>query len=46
VEGLPALYRMRWENIERDSLDWSYQRSDDGGESWITLWAIEYSRVL
>jgi hypothetical protein len=46
VEGLPALYRMRWENIERDSLDWSYQRSDDGGESWTTLWAMEYSRVL
>jgi hypothetical protein len=46
VEGLPALYRMRWENIERDALDWSYQRSADGGETWTTVWAIEYSRVL
>jgi hypothetical protein len=28
---------MRWENIERDSLDWSYERSDDGGETWTEL---------
>jgi hypothetical protein len=46
VEGEPVLFRMRWENIERDSLDWSYQRSDDDGDSWTTLWAIAYSRVL
>jgi hypothetical protein len=37
---------MRWENIERDSLDWSYERSDDDGDSWTTLWAIAYQRVL
>jgi hypothetical protein len=46
VDGVPALFRMRWENIERDSLDWSWQRSDDGGETWTSLWEIEYSRVL
>ncbi len=46
VDGAPALFRARWENIERDSLDWIYQRSDDGGDSWTTLWAIAYSRVL
>ena len=46
VEGSLALFRMRWENIERDSLDWSWQRSDDGGETWTSLWEIEYSRVL
>ena len=46
VDGIPALFRMRWENIERDSLDWSWQRSDDGGETWTSLWEIGYSRVL
>ena len=42
----PGVFRMRWENIERDSLDWSWQRSDDGGETWTSLWEIEYRRVL
>ena len=37
VEGSLALFRMRWENIERDSLDWSWQRSDDDGETWTSL---------
>jgi hypothetical protein len=46
VDGAPAVFRMRWENIEPNSLDWSWQRSVDGGETWTTLWAIEYSRVL
>jgi hypothetical protein len=46
VDGAPAVFRMRWENIERDSLDWSWQRSDDGGDTWVSLWEIEYTRVL
>ena len=46
VDGAPAIFRMRWENIERESLDWSWQRSDDDGETWTSLWEIEYSRVL
>ena len=46
VDGAPALFRMRWENIEADRLDWSWQRSDDGGETWTSLWELEYSRVL
>lgn len=46
VDGSPALFRVRWENIERDALDWSWQRSDDGGETWTSLWELEYSRVL
>jgi hypothetical protein len=40
-----TVFRRRWENIERDSLEWSWQRSDDG-ETWQPLWQIEYSRVL
>jgi len=46
VDGAPAIFRMRWENIERESFDWSWQRSDDDGETWTSLWEIEYSRVL
>lgn len=26
--------------------DWSWQRSDDGGETWNTLWELEYARVV
>ena len=46
LDGAPAIFRMRWENIERDSFDWSWQRSDDDGEPWTSLWEIEYRRVL
>jgi hypothetical protein len=38
------LQRMVWKNIQRDSLDWSWERSDDGGETWKVLWPIHYMR--
>ncbi len=41
-----SLFRMRWERIEAESLDWSWSRSDDGGATWMPLWQIAYSRVL
>jgi hypothetical protein len=41
-----TLFRMRWENIEPNAFDWSYARSEDGGETWSPLWEIGYSRVL
>ena len=41
-----AVFRMRWENVEPDGFDWSYARSDDGGETWTPIWEIGYSRVL
>ena len=41
-----VLFRMRWENIEPNRFDWSYQRSDDDGKTWTALWEIGYSRVL
>ncbi len=46
VDGAVAIFRMRWFDIERDSLDWAYERSDDNGETWATLWEIGYHRVL
>lgn len=38
------LQRMVWKNIQRDSLDWSWERSDDGGKTWRVLWPIHYVR--
>lgn len=46
LDGSPALFRLRWENIEPDAFDWSRQRSVDGGVTWDSLWEIEYRRVL
>ena len=46
VDGTPAIFRMRWENIEANSFDWRWQRSVDGGETWTSLWELEYRRVL
>ena len=41
-----SLVRVRWERIDANGFDWSYQRSDDGGRTWTALWEIGYSRVL
>ena len=38
------LQRMVWKNIQPDSLDWSRERSDDGGRTWKVLWPIHYRR--
>jgi hypothetical protein len=45
IEGKPARQRMVWKNIQTDALDWFWQRSEDGGESWQTLWHIQYKRA-
>jgi hypothetical protein len=37
--------RMVFEDVQRDSLRWLWQRSDDGGRSWTTNWEIRYRRV-
>ena len=44
IEGQPVQQRMVWHNIQADALDWSSERSDDGGESWQVQWAIRYRR--
>jgi len=46
LDGGTATFRMRWFEIERDSLSWAYERSDDGGDTWAPLWEIGYRRVL
>ncbi len=44
-EGKKFLQRMVWKNIKSDSLDWSWERSDDGGQTWKVLWPIHYQRT-
>ncbi|MGH2397551.1 MAG: YybH family protein [bacterium] len=44
-EGKPFLQRMVWKNIKADSLDWSWERSDDVGQTWKVLWPIHYQRM-
>jgi len=45
-DGGTATFRLRWFDIEREALRRAYERSDDGGETWTTLWEIDYRRVL
>jgi hypothetical protein len=42
--GKTFLQRMVWKNIEPGSLDWKWERSDDGGRTWTVLWPIHYRR--
>ena len=44
VRGQVCKQRMVWFNINTNQLDWNWERSDDGGESWRALWEIKYRR--
>lgn len=44
LEGQPVHLRMRFYNIARDTLDWMWERSDDGGQTWQAKWHIHYQR--
>lgn len=43
-EGAVYISRMVFRNISRDSFDWDWQRSRDGGATWQDLWNIHYER--
>lgn len=43
-KGAKFLQRMVWKNITADSLDWSWERSLDGGKTWQVMWPIHYAR--
>lgn len=42
--GKPVLQRMTWYNITPDSLDWDWEASEDGGQTWTLNWQIHYTR--
>jgi len=44
-DGKPFRQRMVFEDVKRESLRWLWQRSDDGGRTWKTLWEIAYRRA-
>jgi hypothetical protein len=44
VRGEKCKQRMIWYNIEESQFDWNWERSDDGGITWRTLWQIKYTR--
>lgn len=43
-EGKEVKQRMVFFNIKKDSLDWNWERSDDGGKTWNLAWHIRYKR--
>jgi hypothetical protein len=45
IEGKTEWQRMVWHNITENSLDWNWEKSSDGGQSWETAWQIHYHRV-
>jgi len=42
--GKPCLQKMRFYNIEEDTLDWIWEISFDYGQTWHTAWEIHYER--
>ncbi len=44
VKGKTMQQRMTFYNIEPDSLDWDWELSADGGETWRLSWRIHYTR--
>jgi hypothetical protein len=41
-----AVYRMRFFDIARDSLTWTWERSVDGRETYEELWRLRYERAV
>jgi hypothetical protein len=45
VRGEACKQRMVWYNIQANGFVWNWERSDDDGQTWRTLWQIRYQRV-
>lgn len=43
-EGQTFHQRMVWYDIAPAALEWNWERSADGGQSWQVLWHISYKR--
>lgn len=44
IRGETCKQRMVWYDIEHHQFNWNWERSDDGGQTWRTLWQIHYTR--
>ena len=44
VNDKPVKQRMVWFNINEGAFDWAWERSEDEGRNWQTMWAIHYQR--
>lgn len=44
VKGQACKQRMVWYNIQKNKLEWSWERSDDNGQTWRVFWQINYLR--
>ena len=40
-----VINRMVFYNIKKDSLDWRWEASTDGGKTWKNTWKIHYTRI-
>ena len=45
IDGRAVEQRMVFDQIARDSLEWRWERSTDGGVTWELVWPISYRRV-
>jgi hypothetical protein len=45
IDGKPEMQRMVWHNINEDELDWNWEKSSDGGQTWDIAWKIHYRRA-
>jgi len=39
-----VMQRMVWRDITAHSIEWDWERSEDRGATWQTLWTIHYKR--
>jgi hypothetical protein len=43
-DGKTFQQRMVFSDIKDNALNWSWERSDDGGKTWTPVWVISYQR--
>jgi hypothetical protein len=43
-DGTAVQMRMTWLDVRPESLRWEWQRSTDGGKSWLAMMVIRYTR--
>lgn len=44
IKGQKLKQRMVWYNIGQNEMDWNWEKSEDEGETWRTLWHIHYRK--